>query len=67
VDLLCSNYGSSIADLLVAPFTIAYYAYSAYTRAGWHGPTGMFAFFLVIYNLLNYIYFTLHLEIYLRF
>ena len=32
VDLLCSNFGSSIADLIVAPFTIGYYAYSAYTR-----------------------------------
>ena len=32
VDLLCTNFGSIISDVIVAPFTIGYYAYSAYTR-----------------------------------
>ena len=32
VDTLCTNYGSIVADVIVAPFTIGYYAYSAYTR-----------------------------------
>ncbi|TRY73148.1 hypothetical protein TCAL_00965 [Tigriopus californicus] len=47
VSLLCQSYGSIIADLIVVPFTISYYTYSAYTRAGPAGPTGMFLFFLV--------------------
>ena len=47
VAYLCDSYGSIIAELVVAPFTISYYTYSAYTRAGWVGPTGMFVFFLV--------------------
>jgi ATP-binding cassette subfamily D (ALD) protein 4 len=41
VDLLTNNYGSIIADIVIAPFTIAYYTYSAFSRAGWIGPTSM--------------------------
>jgi hypothetical protein len=41
VDVLCRNFGSIIADIVIAPFTIAYYAYSAFSRAGWIGPTSM--------------------------
>ena len=39
VDVLCVSYGSIIADIVVAPFTIVYYAYDAFSRAGWIGPT----------------------------
>ena len=41
VDVLCRNFGSIIADVVVAPFTIAYYTYDAFSRAGWIGPTSM--------------------------
>lgn len=44
---LTSVYGGIIADLVVVPFTTAYYTYQAYTRAGWLGPTAMFIYFLV--------------------
>lgn len=44
---ITSVYGGIIADLVVVPFTTAYYAYQAYTRAGWLGPTAMFFYFLV--------------------
>ena len=44
---LTTVYGGIIADLVVVPFTTAYYTYQAYTRAGWLGPTAMFLYFLV--------------------
>ncbi len=47
VNLFCSTYGSILVDLLLAPFTISYYSYQAYSRAGWPGPTAMFGLFLV--------------------
>lgn len=47
VSSLVESYSSIIALLVVVPFTTAYYAWNAYTRAGWIGPTGMFAIFLV--------------------
>eukprot|EP00095_Tigriopus_kingsejongensis_P004960 maker-scaffold96_size378025-snap-gene-0.23 protein:Tk04960 transcript:maker-scaffold96_size378025-snap-gene-0.23-mRNA-1 annotation:"abc subfamily abcd" len=47
VAALVQTYGEIIADLIVVPFTIAYYTYSAYIRAGPAGPSGMFVFFLV--------------------
>ena len=47
VELLCDSYGLIIAPLIVSPFTIAYYSYDAYSRAGWIAPVGMFAFFIV--------------------
>ena len=47
VNTLVKTYGDIIAKLVVIPFTVAYYTYQAYSRAGWIGPTGMFGFFLV--------------------
>jgi len=44
---ITSVYGGIIADLVVVPFTTAYYAYQAYSRAGWLGPTAMFIYFIV--------------------
>jgi len=44
---LTSVYGRIIADLVVVPFTTAYYTYQAYARAGWLGPTAMFIFFFI--------------------
>eukprot|EP00088_Acartia_fossae_P044676 TRINITY_DN4756_c0_g1_i3.p1 TRINITY_DN4756_c0_g1~~TRINITY_DN4756_c0_g1_i3.p1 ORF type:complete len:669 (+),score=140.73 TRINITY_DN4756_c0_g1_i3:147-2153(+) len=47
VSSLVDAYGSMINKLVVTPFTIAYYTWDAFNRAGWIGPTGMFALFLV--------------------
>ena len=47
VNQFCSTYGSILVDLMLAPFTISYYSYQAYSRASWLGPTSMFVLFLV--------------------
>jgi len=47
VSSLLEAYSSIIYKLIVTPFTVAYYTYDAFTRAGWIGPTGMFLLFLV--------------------
>ncbi len=47
VDSFCTAYGSILVNLLLAPFTISYYTYQAYYRAGWPGPTAMFGLFAV--------------------
>jgi len=47
VSSLIESYSNIISHLVVTPFTIGYYTYDAYTRAGWIGPTGMYAIFIV--------------------
>nr|QTW43714.1 ABCD4 [Eurytemora affinis] len=47
VSSLVESYSSIISSLVVTPFTIAYYTWDAYTRAGWIGPTGMYILFVV--------------------
>lgn len=47
ISLFCSTYGGIIADLVVSPFTIGFYCYDAYSRAGWIGPTAMIVFFIL--------------------
>ena len=44
-NILCTIYGSIINNLIVAPPMTIYYAYDAYTRTGWIGPTAMFILF----------------------
>ena len=47
ISLFCQKYGFIITDLILAPFLISYYSYSAFSRSGWIGPVGMFALFVV--------------------
>jgi len=46
-NVFCTIYGNLISRLLVTPITTIYYAYAAYSRTGWIGPTGMFIIFFV--------------------
>lgn len=47
VSSLVEQYSGILTDLVVTPFTVTYYTYDAYSRAGWIGPSGMYALFLV--------------------
>jgi len=47
VNSLTSSYGKIVSDLVLVPVLIGYYTYDAYNRAGWLGPTAMYAYFLI--------------------
>jgi len=32
VEIFCKTYGDVLTDIVIAPFTIAYYTYSAFSR-----------------------------------
>jgi len=42
-----SHYDRIVSDLVLVPVLIGYYTYDAYNRAGWLGPTAMYAYFLI--------------------
>ena len=47
VSSVVSSYGGIVSDLVLVPVLIGYYTYDAYRRAGWHGPTAMFVYFVI--------------------
>jgi len=47
ISTFCSSYGAILVDAALAPFTLCYYSYSAYSRAGWLGPTAAILFFFL--------------------
>ena len=44
---IARTYSEIIGQLVVVPFTAVYYAWQAYSRAGWLGPTAMLGYFLL--------------------
>lgn len=47
VEKMCRTFSEIIADLLISPFTIAYYTYYTWSSTGYIGPLCVFAFFAV--------------------
>ncbi|XP_014665221.1 PREDICTED: ATP-binding cassette sub-family D member 4-like isoform X2 [Priapulus caudatus] len=47
VDKLCKQFSQVVPELLISPFTIAYYTYQAWKSTGWLGPVSVFVFFVV--------------------
>jgi ATP-binding cassette subfamily D (ALD) protein 4 len=47
VAIFCTSYSSLVGDLILSPILVIYYAYDAYNRADWVGPTGIFGLFLI--------------------
>ena len=47
IQIFSNSYAAIVVDMILCPLLVIYYAYDAYTRADWIGPTGIFVMFLV--------------------
>ncbi len=47
VEKMCQHLSLVLPDLIVSPFTIAFYTYRSYATIGYIGPTGCVAFFVI--------------------
>ena len=47
INIFSTSYSTLIVDMILCPVLVIYYAYDAYTRADWIGPTGILVLFVI--------------------
>ncbi|KAM4690871.1 lysosomal cobalamin transporter ABCD4 isoform 2-T2 [Rhinophrynus dorsalis] len=47
VERFCREFSSSASQVLITPFTLAYYSYQCAVNTGWMGPLSIFGYFVI--------------------